>query len=148
MNRDDYDDKVGYGRPPRHSRFKPGQSGNPRGRPRGARNLKTEIEEEMNERITLRENGRELKVSKRRAIIKAMVGKTLKGDVRAANTLISTMLRLTESSEAIVEPDDLSAEDEAIIARFRERTSEIAGCETEDPAPPATEPSGSIDDDL
>ena len=31
--------EVGYGRPPQHTQFRPGQSGNPAGRRKGVRNL-------------------------------------------------------------------------------------------------------------
>ncbi len=51
----DYD--VGYGKPPQHTRFRKGQSGNPTGRPKGARNLKTELLEELQEQILVREGG-------------------------------------------------------------------------------------------
>jgi hypothetical protein len=51
------DDRVGYKRPPTHTRFKPGQSDNPKGRPKHARNLKTEFLEELNEVILVREGG-------------------------------------------------------------------------------------------
>ena len=43
--------EVGYGKPPKHTRFQPGQSGNPRGRPKGTKNLKTDLEEELSERV-------------------------------------------------------------------------------------------------
>jgi hypothetical protein len=43
------DYEVGYGRPPIHTRFKPGQSGNPAGRPKGAQNFATEIAAELKE---------------------------------------------------------------------------------------------------
>ena len=45
------DEKVGYGRPPKHSRFRKGQSGNPRSRPKGARGLKTDLRAELSERV-------------------------------------------------------------------------------------------------
>jgi hypothetical protein len=43
----DYD--VGHAKPPKHTRFQPGQSGNPRGRPKGTKNLKTDLIEELGE---------------------------------------------------------------------------------------------------
>ena len=48
---------VGFGKPPKNSRFKPGQSGNPKGRPKGAKGLRTELKEELSERISVTEGG-------------------------------------------------------------------------------------------
>lgn len=75
---------VGYRRSPRNSQFKPGQSGNPKGRPKGTVNLRSDLCEELGEHIRVREGERELKVSKQRAMLKALVSKALKGDARAA----------------------------------------------------------------
>ena len=43
--------EVGFGRPPRSTRFKPGQSGNPNGRPRGAKNFAIAIGQELVARV-------------------------------------------------------------------------------------------------
>ena len=59
----DHDYEVGYGKPPKAGRFKPGQSGNPRGRPKGTLNLKTDLQQELAERISVREGDRQLTVS-------------------------------------------------------------------------------------
>ena len=67
------DYEVGYGKPPRHSRFKTGQSGNPRGRAPGAKNLRTLLSEALNECVIVTENGGRRKVTKREAIIKQLV---------------------------------------------------------------------------
>jgi hypothetical protein len=49
--------EAGYGKPPRHTRFKKGQSGNPRGRPKGSKNLTTLLTEALNEPVIVAENG-------------------------------------------------------------------------------------------
>jgi len=105
---------VGYGKPPESSRFKPGRSGNPKGRPKGAGNLATDLAAELGEEITVREGGRERRVSKQRALIKSLMAKALKGDVRASAAVLALYARV------ISEPEDESptiAEDELIILR-------------------------------
>jgi hypothetical protein len=117
-------DNAGYKRPPKHSQFKPGQSGNPRGRRRHVRNFKTDLLEELREQITIRENGRERRISKQRAFVKALVTAAIKGDMRAANAIVSFRTRLAGDHEAD-DPKQTSASDdidivEAFIARERE----------------------------
>src|SRR5882757_8487827 len=84
--------KVGYGRPPEHSRFKPGQSGNPSGRAKGSQNFKTLFNKILNEEISLREGSDVKKLSKAEAIVRGVVIGALKGDIR--NTAI--LFRLAE----------------------------------------------------
>jgi len=57
--------EVGYGKPPCHTRFVKGQSGNPRGRPPGTKNLKTLLSEALNEMVIVTDNGRSRKITKR-----------------------------------------------------------------------------------
>ncbi|WP_347302147.1 DUF5681 domain-containing protein [Croceibacterium sp. TMG7-5b_MA50] len=92
---DDREDgyEVGYGKPPRHSRFQPGVSGNPKGRPRGARGLKAELKSELDEYVTVTENGRPRRLRKRRLIIKALAAKAAKGNVAAADKLLSLVIQ-------------------------------------------------------
>lgn len=77
------DDEIGYGKPPKASQFKPGQSGNPMGRPKGARNISTLVDDELNSKILIREGTKSYKIRKLDAIVKTMVNLALKGDVRA-----------------------------------------------------------------
>ena len=86
---DDHDGPVGYGRPPKQTQFRPGQSGNPTGRRKNSRNFKTDLVAELHELVPIRENGREMKVTKQRAFIKALVAAAIKGDMRATNALVS-----------------------------------------------------------
>ena len=62
------DYEVGYRKPPKHTRFKPGRSGNPRGRAKETRNLRTDLVDELAERILISEGGR------RRADVKGRAG--------------------------------------------------------------------------
>jgi hypothetical protein len=91
---EDHDDKVGYGKPPKKAQFKEGESGNPRGRPRGTKNLKTDLREELGERITIREGERVLKISKQRAILKSLYAKAVKGDPRALAVVLNLISNL------------------------------------------------------
>lgn len=115
------DDKVGYGRPPKHSRFQPGQSGNSRGRPRGTKNLATDLREELAERIPIREGERSLQVSKQRALLKAMMAKALKGDARSAAILLGLMAKILEPEGSPHGTDGLDANDAAILENFLSR---------------------------
>ena len=112
---------VGYGRPPASTRFKPGQSGNPKGRPKGTLNLRTDLREELTERIRLREGERELKVSKQRAMLKALVAKALKGDARAASVLLGLVGKLFELEPEPKVETALTTEDQEILERFLAR---------------------------
>ncbi|HEX7631527.1 MAG TPA: DUF5681 domain-containing protein, partial [Lacunisphaera sp.] len=94
----DPDYEVGYGRPPREHQFKSGQSGNPRGRPKGSKNLKTLARKVMNTKVTLRENGKTRTVSKAEAMLMAVFNRGLGGDASAARISLSVMqLALAES---------------------------------------------------
>lgn len=78
---DDYD--VGYGKPPRGRPFEPGRSGNPKGRPKGAKNDRTLIDEALNERVLVRENGREAMMPKRQVGARRFANKVAEGDPKA-----------------------------------------------------------------
>src|SRR3954447_15799584 len=83
-------DQVGYGKPPRHSRFKKGQSGNPRGRPRRSESLARVAHRILNEKIRVRENGERRTITKLEAMLKQLANKGVSGDLRA----ISEVLKL------------------------------------------------------
>jgi hypothetical protein len=79
---------VGKGRPPQATRWKPGQSGNPRGRPRGSKNLSTMLMEELNEKVKIQRNGGTQSVTKRQVIVKRLVNNAVNGDWKATNLVL------------------------------------------------------------
>ena len=90
------DYEIGYGKPPKNRQFQKGRSGNPAGRPKGTKNLKTDLMEELQERVLVREAGGEKQLSKQRALLKSITAKAIKGDTRAANIILSMVLRILE----------------------------------------------------
>ena len=83
MAEKDQDYDVGYGKPPKSGQFKKGQSGNPKGRPKGAKGVKASLKRELTSPITVREGGRETKLSKAEVLAKGLMGDALKGDAKA-----------------------------------------------------------------
>jgi uncharacterized protein DUF5681 len=130
MSRDkDGDYEVGYGKPPRHTRFRKGQSGNPRGRPCGSKNVMTVVYEALNEPVIVAENGGRRKISKLQAIIKQLVNQSAKADWRAVKMLLDFIRENERSNEpASAETFAFSEADEKVLeqikARFAIRNSE------------------------
>jgi Family of unknown function (DUF5681) len=87
------DDAVGYARPPQHTRFKPGRSGNPKGRPKGSKNFSTLFSEELAQLVTLTENGKRRRMPKRQALAKQVINKALSSDSKAAALVIDQINR-------------------------------------------------------
>lgn len=111
--------RVGYGRPPKTTQFKPNQSGNPKGRPRRTPTLHTVVAKVLEERIEIREGERVLRMSNRHALARTAVRRALNGDPKLLRAL-AVMMRI-ESGEGQGEEEakaHISAADEAILADF------------------------------
>jgi hypothetical protein len=90
--------QVGYGRPPEHSRFKRGQSGNLSGRPRGTLSIGAVLERTLRERVIINDRGKRRSLSKLEAAVKQLVDQAAAGDLKALQ-LLSTLLRSAEERQ-------------------------------------------------
>jgi hypothetical protein len=118
------DYEVGYGKPPHQSRFKKGQSGNPRSRPCGAKNLKTLLSEALNEPVIITENGRRRKITKREAIVRQVVDCSATPDLRAVRIVFDLLRDIEGQTEpASPETSAFTAADEDVIEQLKARLS-------------------------
>jgi len=115
------DYEVGYGKPPLHTRFKKGQSGNPRGRPRGSKNMATLVGEALDEKVTVTDNGRRRKVSKREIIVTQLVNRSAQADLKAMQILLGMVQEIERRTGAPTEPTSLSEADRQVLQFIRNR---------------------------
>lgn len=121
MSNSDYN--VGYRRPPKTTQFKKGESGNPKGRPKGSRSLQTILVEELKSSVTIHENGRSKTVKKGEVIVKQMVNKAMAGDHKAAH-LVLGVSQQQEYQDALKEStaiDTVTQEDQIVMQSIMER---------------------------
>lgn len=110
---------VGYGKPPKYSQFKPGQSGNPRGRKQGSKTTATLLREILDEKVTVRDGHREKKIPRKEAWLRQTMNNALKGDAKASATIISLLRDLGQ-----IEPEPANPNDDA-RARLADEDYEI-----------------------
>lgn len=116
--------KVGYGKPPKHSRFKPGQSGNPKGRRKGAKAFNTIIKEALLKPVVVRTSNGSKKITSAEALVLRALESGTKGDFRAIEKLLTWYqgaVPLTSSANPaqVAAPETLSTTDEATMAELR-----------------------------
>ena len=82
------DYSIGWGRPPTSTRWKPGQSGNSKGRSKGTKNLITALEETLNAKVKVHDRGKVRRMTALEAIVKRLVHDALKGDHKAISVVL------------------------------------------------------------
>jgi hypothetical protein len=112
---------VGYKKPPQHSRFQPGRSGNPRGKQKGVRNFGTDVKRTLEVPVRLNDQGRARRVSTQEAALLRLREKALKGDARSIVQFLE-LAKIFNNSTAVESVGDeaLAAEDQAILDAYAE----------------------------
>jgi hypothetical protein len=110
--------EVGYGKPPTHSQFRPGQSGYPAGRRKGVRNLKTDVMRTLRTPVKVREGDRTRTRSTQEGALMVMREKALRGDARSLDRLLELARRFNNEAAEIGPAQALSADDQAILSAY------------------------------
>jgi hypothetical protein len=129
----EFDDEIGYGKPPKKSQFKKGTSGNPKGRPKGSRNVGTLLKRILEERVTVNENGCRKSITKEQAALKQQVNKAASGDRHAFQLVFSLRQRVEEDGGDKRAQLPMSEDDRKILQDFMKRcgNSNITGDDNE-----------------
>jgi hypothetical protein len=109
---------VGYGNPPRQSRFKKGQSGNPRGRVKSSKNLATVLMDTVHEVVTVNEGGHRKTITKLEAMSKQLVNKAASGDPRATQLLLQMIQMFEGRSEQATQEAVIEEADELVVQQL------------------------------
>jgi hypothetical protein len=120
--RENTDYEVGYGRPPVHTRFKKGQSGNPQGRPKGSKNFGTQVASTFARKISVHERGKERRISMAEAILLKLTAKAIAGDMTATRLAISLLQVSHEEGKPIAQMFT-SESDRALVLAFIEKNA-------------------------
>jgi hypothetical protein len=141
---DDYE--VGYGKPPKHRQFRPGQSGNPAGRRKGLRNLMTDVQSTLATPVQVTEGGRRRTRSTQQGVLLVLREMALHGQARA----IELMFKLAQQSHgdaAETGPaQPLAADDQAILDAYFAKIASAASPATAESADDGTSSAGATDD--
>ena len=121
---------VGYGRPPKEHQFKPGQSGNPRGRPKGVPTFEDILAREARRFVKLKQGSEVIHMTKLEALVRRVFQMALEGNLSAIRLLLTFKGQAgtpdeEETSNLGVMPDEEAIQ--RILARFERRPPDIEG---------------------
>jgi hypothetical protein len=113
---------VGYGRPPKATRFRPGQSGNPTGYRKSSKPIRERLQELMNSKVTVTEHGRTRRVSRLDVMLRQLANDAMRGDQRALKLLMEFLHRYGAEVEGTVRSEEITSEDLEILSDYLEKT--------------------------
>lgn len=116
------DYEVGHGRPPKGTRFRKGQSGNPKGRPKGSRNISTDAKEMLNQKVPIVVDGKRKKVTVQLANLMRLMEKALSGDIKAMTQVQALAERFNDDPDPVA-TGHISEPDQEILKRFLDKNS-------------------------
>ncbi|WP_436642158.1 DUF5681 domain-containing protein [Microbaculum sp. FT89] len=125
-NHEDAPYEVGFGKPPDRTKFKPGQSGNPKGRSKGSRNFSTDVREALKAKVRVRDGEGSRKTSTQEAALMRLREKALKGDARSLERLLELAATYNNDPEAVA-VEDVSETDREILEALLSRRSRPKG---------------------
>ena len=113
--------EVGYGKPPKDKQFKKGQSGNPKGRPKGSKNFSTNLREVLNSKVDITHGGKKKSTTTQDVALRTLKKNALTGNQRSLEKFLDLAERYGEQAEAQAEERKLSANEQAILDEFLDR---------------------------
>src|SRR5262249_13159295 len=105
--------EVGNKRPPKQFQFKPGQSGNPKGRPKGSTSFEDEVQKDLSKLVTVSKNGKPARMSKREVAVRRLVDRAMTGDPKSTAIIIGLGKRNEKPKTGEEVADVLAMPDEA-----------------------------------
>ncbi len=143
----DYD--VGYGKPPKSTRWKKRQSGNPSGRAKGSRGIKTDLHAELVSRMDIKMNGQRVSGTKQQLMLKTLSTRAAAGDVRSIKMLIDLVLQVFGAEDRGGSKKQLSAQDQQILDQLLSRPAKSRPADPNDEniEPPLTPANHNLETD-
>jgi predicted Zn-dependent peptidase len=135
MPENDVSYEVGYGKPPQSGQFPKGRSGNPKGRPKGSKNLATIMLQEARQTVRVNGPNGSRKVSKLQAAAMQLSTKAAQGDHRASRDFFNLVERSELAANAGSTPKSLPETDQAVMKMILRRLSDVQP----EPAEPGTD---------
>jgi hypothetical protein len=120
-------EKVGPGKPPRHTRFKPGQSGNPNGRPKGSKNFATILQQQLRKMVTITVDGKPKRVTVQEVIARRLANDSMKGTTKAMELLIRLTSAKSDEGAGKDAARETALPDKDALRRIKERIVKFVG---------------------